>query len=86
MVPRAVHVQLPRGCEHGMLGEDNKLLAVAFGELDGNPIAISGAHDNTVRLWDLRRGQPIGEPLTGHTRGVSAVSTVRMTFFSCSTL
>ena len=28
----------------------------------------------TVRLWDVDTGQPVGAPLTGHTNGVAAVS------------
>jgi WD40 repeat protein len=28
---------------------------------------VSGSADSTVRLWDTVTGQPIGQPLTGHT-------------------
>ena len=33
---------------------------------DGKRIA-SGSDDKTVRVWDASTGQPIGQPLTGHT-------------------
>jgi WD40 repeat protein len=48
--------------------------AVAVGELDGRPIAISGGGDRKLYLWDLATHQPIGEPLTGHTDGVTGVA------------
>ena len=40
---------------------------------DGKRI-VSGSGDNTVRLWDADTGQPIGEPLTGHTGAVTSVA------------
>ena len=44
------------------------MTSVAFSP-DGKRI-VSGSDDNTVRLWDADTGQPIGQPMTGHTRHV----------------
>ncbi len=48
--------------------------ALAIGELDGCPVAVSGGGDGLVRVWDLRAGTKRGEPLTGHTYDVAAVT------------
>ena len=48
--------------------------AVAVGQLDGRPVALSGSYDATVRVWDLATGTPIGDPFTGHRGPVNAVA------------
>ena len=40
---------------------------------DGTRIA-SGSDDKTVRVWDAATGQPVGQPLTGHTDAVCSVA------------
>ena len=40
---------------------------------DGKTLA-SGSYDDTVRLWDVATGRPIGQPLTGHTGVVTSVA------------
>ena len=47
---------------------------MAVGELDGRPVVVTGSGDQTVRVWDLATGSPVGEPLTGHTERVHAVA------------
>jgi WD40 repeat protein len=47
---------------------------VAVGELDGRPVVVSANWDRTVWVWDLASGDPVGEPLTGHTESVKAVA------------
>ncbi|KAG2748771.1 WD40 repeat-like protein, partial [Suillus brevipes Sb2] len=46
--------------------------SVSF-SLDGTRI-VSGSDDMTVRVWDAATGQPIGQPLRGHTTWVNSVS------------
>ena len=48
--------------------------AVAVGDLDGLPIAVTGGKDPKVRVWDLRTGRQHGDPLKGHTDSVLAVA------------
>ncbi|KAG1891650.1 WD40-repeat-containing domain protein [Suillus fuscotomentosus] len=40
---------------------------------DGTRI-VSGSDDQTIRLWDAGTGQPVGEPLKGHTGLIRTVS------------
>ena len=51
---------------------------VTVAELNGRPVAISGSGDETVRVWDLATGTPIGRPLTGHSGPVNAVAATEL--------
>ena len=67
--PAASHQVLP--------GHSGPVYAVAAGALpDGTPVIISGggSFDETVRVWRLADGTPVGEPLTGHDGPVYAVT------------
>ena len=47
-----------------LTGHDGPVNAVAAGALpDGTPVIISGGGDDTVRVWRLADGTPVGEPL-----------------------
>ncbi|MFC5749923.1 hypothetical protein [Actinomadura rugatobispora] len=47
--------------------------AVAIAVVEGMPRAITGNSDGTVRVWDMRTGAMVGEPLVGHVDGVRSV-------------
>ena len=49
-----------------------RVRSVAFSP-DGQRI-VSGSNDKTLRVWDAATGQPIGQPLTGHTDPVVSVA------------
>ena len=40
---------------------------------DGTRI-VSGSRDETLRQWDAVTGEPVGEPLVGHSETVTSVS------------
>ncbi|KAG1821866.1 WD40-repeat-containing domain protein [Suillus subaureus] len=40
----------------------------------GGTRIVTGSEDKTVRLWDAGTGEPVGEPLRGHTDLVNSVS------------
>ena len=42
-----------------------------MGVVDGQPVLATGGGDGTVRLWDPIERAALGEPLTGHTGGVT---------------
>ncbi|KAG8723393.1 hypothetical protein FRC09_003525 [Ceratobasidium sp. 395] len=35
---------------------------------------VSGCANNTIRIWDAHTGQPVGQPLQGHTNSVRSVA------------
>nr|BAJ19080.1 putative WD repeat-containing protein [Streptomyces sp. SANK 62799] len=67
---RTARRQLGRVLLRGHSGEVN---TVAFAELDGEPVLISGGDDRTVRIWDVRRREQKGL-LSGDMGWVRAVA------------
>ncbi|MGN9759747.1 AAA family ATPase [Streptomyces sp. SD31] len=52
----------------------SQVAAVACTVLDGREVVVTGSVDKTLRISDLATGQPVGRPMTGHTRKVDAVA------------
>jgi WD40 repeat protein len=51
-----------------------KATSVACAMLKDRPVAVTPCDDFKVWVWDLTSGQPIGEPMTGHTGPIHAVA------------
>jgi hypothetical protein len=68
----------PPTVEHTLTGHTNWVFGVTTAQLDGRTVVVSGSADNTMRVWDLDTGAPVGSPLTGHTGPVSAVETTQL--------
>ncbi|MFF3959869.1 WD40 repeat domain-containing protein [Streptomyces sp. NPDC001890] len=61
------HVVLP-----GHTGDVESMATTVVG---GSAVAVTGSRDDeTVRVWDLVTGQPVGEHLTGLAQGVRALA------------
>jgi WD40 repeat protein len=58
---------------HGPTSEVYKVVFSPDGKLLASASGTNGK-DNSVRLWDVASGQPIGEALTGHQDGVLCVA------------
>ncbi|WP_177001152.1 WD40 repeat domain-containing protein, partial [Streptomyces sp. cf386] len=57
----------------GSFGNDgDALMSLACTSLAGRPVAVCGSF-NGVRVWDLSVSRPLGRPVTGHIRRVSAM-------------
>ncbi len=53
-------------------GHTGSVNSVAFSP-DGSMV-VSGSEDRTVRLWDAKTGEAIGQPFSGHTNWVNSVA------------
>jgi WD40 repeat protein len=51
------------GAHRVLEGHAKDVFCVATGDLDGRPIAVTGAGDRTVRIWDLTSQRQVGKPL-----------------------
>jgi WD40 repeat protein len=61
------------GAHRVLEGHTKEVFCVATGDLDGRPIAVTGARDRTVRIWDLTSQRQVGKPLETNVP-VSAVA------------
>ncbi|TFK68171.1 WD40 repeat-like protein, partial [Pluteus cervinus] len=70
-----IHGRTDRWILHPMVIEAHdhwEVSSVAYSP-DGQYV-ISGSADGTVRVWDHSTGQPIGQPLQGHSDYISSIS------------
>jgi WD40 repeat protein len=51
--------------------------SVAIGRVGDRDVVVSGGYDGTVRIWDTRSGQQLGEPLGGAELEMFAVAIER---------
>ncbi|MFF7734848.1 caspase family protein [Streptomyces sp. NPDC007984] len=65
--------QVSANMRGALIGHTDSVDGVACTVLNGRPVAVTAARDNTVRIWDLTTALPLGEPLSGHTAAVHAV-------------
>jgi len=77
-LPRTGTDPLRPTIEHILTGHTNWVFGVATAQLDGRTVVISGSADDTMRVWDLATGTPVGSPFTGHTGPVSSVATAQL--------
>ena len=54
-------------------GHTNRVVGVAWGEIDGQPRLATASYDGTVRVWDPVSGDTVAT-LEGHTDGVVGVA------------
>ena len=53
--------------------DGESVIAVAIGEVDGTPIAVTGSSRGRVRMWDLRTGTQRGKTLRSQSHAIEAV-------------
>jgi hypothetical protein len=70
---------LPAGTPIGdpLTGHTRTVTCVAYGRFGDRPIAVTGGHDGTARVWDLADHQQLGPPLR-HDSAVLAVACGRL--------
>jgi hypothetical protein len=52
-------------------------LALVTAVRGDTPVVVTGGDDNTVRIWNLRTGEQVGQPLVGHTEAVAGLAVIR---------
>jgi len=73
--------------KHVMTGHDAPVFSVCtFRDEAGRELVASGSRDKTIRLWDPRKGEPVGAVLTGHEDTVGGLMSLSEGLLvSCST-
>jgi WD40 repeat protein len=66
-MPHADLLSVRSECLHTMHGHTSTIRCLKV--LDGRPVAVTGARDATIRVWDIERGVLLHN-LTGHTHSV----------------
>ncbi len=61
------------GAHRVLEGHTKEVWCVATGDLDGRPVAVTGARDRTIRIWDLTSQRQVGKPMEANVP-VSAVA------------
>ncbi|MGH3391223.1 MAG: WD40 repeat domain-containing serine/threonine protein kinase [Actinomadura sp.] len=76
---RAASSPLPTGAQIGdpLTGHARTITCVAYGLAGDRPVAVTGGHDRTARVWDLSAHQHLGPPLR-HDAAVLAVACGRL--------
>ncbi|MGI5218955.1 WD40 repeat domain-containing serine/threonine protein kinase [Nocardia sp. CA-290969] len=57
-----------------MTGHTDNVNAVTTAQRDGRTVVISGSADESVRIWDLATGRPVGPPLTDQSNRIQALA------------
>ncbi|GII94688.1 WD40 repeat domain-containing protein [Sinosporangium siamense] len=68
------HAQKPGKPRHIRYGSPGSVYTVACAVLNGRSVAVTGAYDSSVRMWDLATGTQIGKQLSGHGSVVRSVA------------
>ena len=57
-----------------MRGHTAGVTAVAWGEINGQPVVVSGDRYSIIWIWKARTGEAWGDPLLGHEGEISAIA------------
>jgi len=71
--------EAPLGSQIGdpLTGHTRTIVCIAYGRMADRPIALTGSHDGTARVWDLAAGSQLGPPLQ-HRSAVLSVACARI--------
>jgi WD40 repeat protein len=61
-----------------VIGGAGEVSALTTAVRDGQPVAITGGGDGSIRIFDILSGELLGRPLTGHTDYIYSLSTTEL--------